>query len=314
MRKGGAGTIILILIIAVIGIAVFYFLSRKPPTDQTQPDQTQPRYKNDVITVESISISNPEPYSNGITTLSFLVRNNGEFPADVKIDFFSIPGFVFKSLYCDLVPTNERKCEFSGDNSIEPLSYREVSLTLQAPNVSSPTSFTISYYIEYNYSGFRKMDIPIVDGITRKEPLGKFEQSKPTYGPVLLEFEPPIGAERKEDNRIIREYWARQNEPFLVKMRFRHIGSGSVGNILPVNISKEKIRFNISEIEIAQNLPCDFDEYIKPRKDVLVPKDLMCHFISTTDQPEVTGTIYAEFNYTYRYIRTETLKVKPLTV
>jgi len=303
------------------------------------------QYKNDIITVEDYSVSSLNPYVGSMTTLDFIIKNNGDKKVEwAEVIFFDRPGFNVNELFCE--GTKELKfgsgtaCESDSDcpvntnefcdlsvkkcykgclfTDIESLDFRAVSLTL---NANSPGTYAISYSVKYEYSGFRKADIPVIDGITRKEPIAKFSQSTPTYGPVVMDFEPPVGRQRKEDDKVIKEYWIVGDRPFEVKMNFKHVGSSSVGTIQPVNISKGNVKLDLRRsliigVHDTTKLPCDFYEennFLFSKKDVLVPEKLLCNFQSTPlEGPETMATIWAEFSYTYKYIKTENFNVKPL--
>jgi len=304
-----------------------------------QGDTNIIKYSNDIITVEERVVSTLNPYAGSTTTIDFLVQNNGDRieGVDVEVNFFDIPGFNVTRLHCQ---NNETLAEGIGCyfRHIPPLDVRKVALTLQAPPsdiIATPTTFTLSYYIAYNYTGYRKADIPVIDDITRHEPIAKFSQSTPSYGPVVFDFEPPVGREKKEDGKIIKEYWGVQGRPFEVKMRIEHVGSSSVGSVQPINISKGSVKLELKgDLRRAKGFPCNFcnatrpgdcpsemqdvligkdGRYLFSEKDVIVPSELMCNFETTkTTQPEVIATIWAEFSYTYKYIRTETFTVQPI--
>lgn len=301
------------------------------------------KYKNDIITVEDYSVSSLSPYTGSATALEFSIKNNGDKTVNkVEVNFFDRPGFAVKELFCegieewkfgsgtncesDIDCINNEFCDFSTKKcykgclftNVESLDFRTIRLTL------SPTSTgtsTISYSIKYNYSGFRKADIPVIDGITRKQPISKFSQSIPTYGPVVISFEPPVGRERKENNKIIKEYWIVGDIPFELRMKLKHVGSKSVGDITPVTIPAGNMKIDLrGTLVVAKSetteLPCDFYEsngFLFSGKDVELPGELVCNFQSVPlEGPETLATIWAEFFYTYKYVRTETFNVKAL--
>jgi len=318
MGKGGAGKVIVVLVILAIALYFLwpYIQELIPSGNGNGPPP--PEYSNDIITVEDIYISNLKPYSDSVTIMEFTIKNNGEMDvSNIEVNFFDIPGFTVEEITCEgeAPPANQVKCSQNEFGAIESMDTRRISLRLKAPSVTSETSLIVSYSVKYDYSGYRKVDIPIIDGVTRKEPMTEFTQSTPTYGPIVLEMEPPVGRERKEDSTIIKEHWVVGEIPFEMKFNFRHIGSSSVGIIKqPINISEGDIALTLTDIE--RNTPCpDFDSALKSTKSVLIPgnEDLICYFRpETVPDPEVSATIIAEFNYTYEYIRTETFTVQPL--
>jgi hypothetical protein len=169
------------------------------------------------------------------------------------------------------------------------------------------------------------MDIPIVDGVTRKKPMSDYTQSTPTYGPIRLEFEPPIRGERVEDDKTIKESWGVRDTPFKVEMDFKDVGSKSIGSITDTVIEKEMVRLDLrGGLKIAKvgttELPCDFERdgvLYYSDDELAVPGTLICNFQSTVfsgsgyDEPETTANIWAEFNYTYRYTKSQEFEIQP---
>lgn len=324
MGKGQIGKIILVLVI--LGVVIYflwpYLQTLIPSGDEVQNgvEPPPPKYKNDIITVEDIYISNLKPYSDSITIMELLIKNNGDMKvSDIEVNFFDTSGFTVEEINCEGENKTDHvdRCNQNDFGSIDPLDTRTISLRLKAPSVTSETPLTISYSIKYSYSGYRKADIPIIDGITRKEPITEFSQSTPTYGPIVLKMEPPVGRERKEDSKIIKEYWIAGNIPFEMEFSLKHVGSSSIGMIKqPINISKGKIALNISDLVV--DAPCyDFKVGVNSdlisTKSVLVPGKLICYFKpAKVPDPEVSATIMAGFDYTYEYIKTETFTIQPL--
>lgn len=285
-----------------------------------QPDGIKDEYKDDIFTVEEYYVDNINPTENSLATISFLVQNNGDRREGVDVDVsFNVDPFEVDKLFCHGVETEPEDgiyaCKFKG---IESLDVRQVSITLRAPEVESTASFPISYTINYAYSGYRKADIPLIDQVTRTRPVGKFGQSTPSYGPVEMNFEPPIGSSHIEDDKVVKEYWGVLGRPFEVKMEFKHVGSSSIGVVSPTIIEERDVKLTPSNnIQKADGYTCHFEEsgdYLVSTKNITLPKgrtELVCNFEMTRGitQPEVTATIMAEFYYEYEYMRTETLKV-----
>jgi len=281
---------------------------------------TTTSYKNDIITVEDYSVSTVNPYVGSTTTIEFAIKNNGDKAVnEVEVNFFDTPGFEVVSIDCDgKIKEGQTKCDQTDFGSIESLDFRTISLTLKA---ISSGAYTVSYSVDYEYSGFRKADIPIVDGITRKEPIAEFSQSTSTYGPVTLTFEPPVGKERKQGSTTIKEYWIVGNNPFEIKMNFKHVGSSSVGSIQPINIAAGNVNLDLrGSLVIGQSdgieLSCDFSEYnnlLFSDKELEVPGTLTCNLQpASTVELETMATIWAEFSYNYKYINTEAFNVQAI--
>ncbi len=295
---------------------------------------------NDVIVVNDISISTLNPSAGSTTTLSFNLQNNIDKVIDqVEVNFFDIPGFSVTKLECDIIEANgDRKegnsCIF---NNIDRYDVRKVSLSLRAPSkdvIRTRTPFTISYYVKYNHTAFRKANIPVIDGVTVTTPVGKFSQSSSEPGPVTIAFEPPVGKTEKRDGTIIKEYWGLVNTPFEVKINLAHVGSSSVGSVQPINISELKIDLKQTLKRAMSDgvyLPCDFENttptdesilYVDIIKESVTPSSskifniiptLKCNFEPVDkNMPEIMATIEADAKYTYQFIRSETLTVEPV--
>ncbi len=302
-----------------------------------QPSDSGLTYKNDVITVEDYYVSDKIPYQNSPVTIEFLVKNNGEEAVPrVEVGFPNHPGFKIIDLACEgTIPLDKdgdgtiETCVFDENNDfeeLESLDTRSILLTLKAMDLGllNAQTYTMSYYIEYDYSGFRKMDIPIIDGVTLDKPLTPYSQSTPTYGPIKTEFEMPARAEKVVDDKVVKEYWGVGTKPFKVSMKFTHIGSTSIGNIREPKIEAGKVVLDLrGSLEIGKvgegdditELPCDFESsgnvYIS-KDDLTIPSELVCSFQAVPfEDPETLATIWADFSYTYRYTVSEQFDIQP---
>jgi len=341
------GILLIILIVAAVAIGYVVFsywgsisnfinsiLSRSTTTT-IQP--YNPQYKDDIITIEDYYVSDTNPYVNSGAMISFLVKNNGEYNVPYVKVKFAVPGFEIAGdgLYCEGTDAfvadsrNSGSCTFNKSNSfgeLQPFDTRSISLSLKTPNINilSPMTFTVSYTVEYNYSGFKKMDIPIVNSTTRKEPLSEYSESTATYGPIKLAFEPPVGRERVEQGRTVQEYFGVDTNPIRVKMKFTQTSS-STPEIEVGKVSLD-LRGSLKKASVGGTpLPCDFCEsseaaclgkkegYLVSTKSVDIPGELVCNFQSVGfEGPETTATIWAEFNYTYSYSKYQRFEVQPI--
>lgn len=321
--KGQAA--ILILIIA-IGIAIYFILSTITFPPAEGPQIPPPTYSNDVITIENLEISELTPYNATPVILSFYIRNNGdEDIGKVEVNFFS-PRFgegktnlKLEKLECEDGKSITRKednlitggkCEFS---NLSPGDMRLVSLTFKTPAKAfkAPTPFTIRYSVTYDHSGYRIANIPIIDGITVKRPTIEFSQSEPTWGPVQLEFIPPVGGEEKVDEEIIERYWGVRDRVFKVEIVLTHVGI--LEKVYPIPI--HSVKLELSQIEKAREGYCDFknleikDKLLDPTKEL----KLICQFISKGEDPQFMGQIKANFTYIYKFEGEQTIVVTPPT-
>jgi hypothetical protein len=319
-------------LILVVGLVSVVLLAGCIEQDENGVEELP--YKDDVITIEDYYVSDITPYEGSPTIIDFLVKNNGEEPVGRVEVGFDAPGFDIQSLECEGFETNGNKCTFDKNTpsvelgEIEPFDTRSVVASFKFRNIGlmNPQTFTITYYVEYDYSGFRKMDIPIIDGVTFKKPQAEYGQSTPTYGPIRLNFEPPLRGERVEGGETITEHWGVRDHPFKVEMQFEHIGSSSIGSVTDPKINAEQIRLDLRDsLRLATvdgtELQCDFkgsDGYLISKEELEVPGELICSFQSIPfsnsnfDAPETTATIWAEFDYTYRYTRGQNFDVQPV--
>jgi len=317
--KGLAGAIIFLII---IGAGIFLLLPYISKIRQPTIPTPEIEYKNDIISIEDLYISNSKPYAGSPVIIEFLVQNNGDEKVDwVKVNFYDIPeaedGFKVKKLDCQDTQPQDNKCIFEGENAIDSLDLRKVSLTLEAPPeevIVSPLEFIIRYSIEYNYSGYRKATIPIIDAETRLKPLGKFTESKSSYGPIQLDFELVPRGETKIETQVVKEYWGVPNQPLEIKFSFNDV----VKKAKSINITKGNVKLNISNLTETEMYPCDFNrtgDTLVSTRDVLVSKEkLLCYFLNSSVilQPEISTMVSAEFIYNYEFKDSQKITVQPI--
>jgi len=296
-----------------------------------------PQYKNDVITIEDYYVSNLKPYAGSEATMEFLVQNNGENPMGrVKVDFFSLSGLTIVELKCSgtdpeySASRQSAGCTFDSTNAagaIEPFDVRKVTMRLKMPDLElkTPKEFTVSYYVEYDYAGFRVANVPIVDGETVTKASTSFSQSTSSYGPIRLDFELPVRGEHKENGQTVKEYWGVKGQPFEIKMKFTNVATSKLKDASPL-LKAGKVRLDVKEmlnpmagtgcglcIGGASGCPGTNPKYAYPLKDVKVPAEVSCDFKPLGfETPEAMATMSADFSYTYRYVLSEKLSMQPL--
>jgi hypothetical protein len=282
-------------------------------------------YDDDVITIEYYSVSSLKPYAERPTTIRFFLRSNAQHDVEnLVLNFFNIQGFSEseRELYCDGADEidDNWKCTY---NTFEEGEEKKVWIRLMSPDkekIAKPTILRVDYNVSYDYFGTREAHIPIVDEMTIVKPRSKFSQTANSYSPIHVSFEPPVGSVRIEDGVEIKEYWGTQNEPFELKMNFKHVGSSSIGTIGNLVIDKGAVTLRTSGLSIFNELPCDFD-FVESRdemvstKSVKVPGTLSCYFTLTTENPlpEVSETVQAEFDFSYSFVRSQEFEVQPLS-
>jgi hypothetical protein len=325
--------IVALIFIVILGIVIYYILSSinipPPSEDRYQPPRIT--YSNDIITVENLEISETEPLPGTKVELSFYIKNNGDRTVpEAEVNFFSpfgkgITDFKIDSIECEdggsFGTTAEGEFLVSGGckfKEIKEGDMRGVKLKFTTPDKEplAPIPYSIRYYIKYNYSGYRIANIPVVDGITVKQPSADFSQSTSTYGPVKLEFKPPVGGKEKIGEKVIERYWAVNDTTFKIEMELTHVGT--LGKVYPINITL----INLTLSQLQQEGYCDFDQvkvdnkilYLKVESKILYldkPLKLVCQFKPVGSDPQYLAQIKAEFNYTYQFEKEQTIVVTP---
>lgn len=290
------------------------------------------KYGNDILTVGEFYVSDRTPYEGETVVMEMILQNNGEYTIPNSEINFKTPGFEILEISCDgsnnyiIGDQNDAKCKFSGDSKIESLDYRMVILKMRVKDIGILTEkvYTVNYNIKYDYSGFRSMNIPIIDGVTVKTPSSKYSQSAETYGPIKLSFELPETGQTTEDGKTIYQYWGVRNNPFKVKFMFRHVGSSSIGEIKDPVIEKGDVVLDSrGSLKIASfggsNFYCNFEEKsgaLSSTKEIELPGELVCSFQSTqswdTDSnPETYASLWVSYDYTYEYSRSYDFTIEP---
>jgi hypothetical protein len=282
---------------------------------------TTNNFKNDGITLDSYSVTVVKPYAGSSTTIQFNVQNSIDKPTrNVEVSFFDLPGFKILKIDCgDGQKKDDHTCFY---DKIDALDMRRFSISLQAPSsdlIKAPTEFPLSFSVKYDQTGYKQMNIPIIDDVTIHEPKTPYKESSASYGPVKVDFEAPVGRETKKGKSVIQEHWAVRDSMFQIKFKFSYQGDSSIGDIIPVNITKGNIHLEYTNVEIAKDLYCNFDGgggQATANIDVDIPKtssrSLVCNFNSASfSEPEKIATISVSYLYTYEFIRTETITVVP---
>lgn len=177
--------------------------------------------------------------------------------------------------------------------------------------IKSPTSFQISYKISFDYSGFRRIAIPVIDDSQESQPQNKYSISDPSTGPIEVAFEPPIGAITKQGNQQVTEYWGIKGDSFDIRMDFKQ----AVQSAIPTNISAGNIKLNLQGLTINQHSKCDFNSGLTANSDITVGNDQVSLSCSFTPQPfskaETMTVIDVNYAYTFETIKSETFTVYP---
>ena len=270
-------------------------------------------YKNEVLVQDNYILTRANPFTDSTTSIRFYLKNFGRdtVPKTV-VDFFDLKGLDVNTLVCQGGSRiDDHTCEFT---NIPSLDSRYVSLTLNTPSsdiIKSPTNFQISYKISFDYSGFRRLVIPVIDDLQESEPVNKYTISDPSVGPISAEFEPPIGAEKKQGDQTIKEYWGIKGDSFEVRMNFKQVVETNV----VTNITGSNIKLKLQGLSIDSKSKCDFTSGLAAKSIISVGQTqtpLSCFFVATPFYgPEVNTVIDVSFAYTFETIKTETISVIP---
>ncbi len=273
----GVSAVAVIIIIVVIGVLGYLALQFLPAG--LRPPQVVITYKNDVIMVEDLFVSNLKPYEKTETDIEFLISNNGDQPVkNVVLTFESTGGGfdiiqqnnlrcggnqpqatttdVKKSDGSTTTITEWNKCVFDSINSLDA---KAIHLTLRAKDVLTDTTYNVKYSVQYDYSGSRLATIPIINPDTRSRPVSKFGQSTPSVGPVVLDFQAGEPREFTEAGKKITGYWFEYERTAEVKLSLKNIGSSSVGTINDTYIKESTFTLDTKDTLTPSGL-CHFKE------------------------------------------------------
>lgn len=267
-------------------------------------DDTVIQYSNDIVTIENYAVSASNPYPGGYSSISFWVKNNGDKQVTTMADFFNVPKLSLVNLVCPTDAGLENKdCTATGiqcrcENIVlDPFESQPVKLEIKVPGEEveatklTPIPYTIAFSINYLWNGYRTANIPIIDGTTRTEPASKFSQSDPSYGPIVVDFQPAVGRTYKVDDKEITERWGTVGRPFEVKMTFNHVGNPPGEVEKPLYINEELgdiITLSTTNMGVATDAYCAFKAagvgYQLPAppdsdtRKLLIPAELVCSF------------------------------------
>lgn len=272
---------------------------------------SQSVYRNEVLVQDDYVVTRTNPFTDSTTGIRFYLKNYGKdtVPKAV-VNFFNLEGLTVSSLICQGGSNvNDHTCEFS---NIPSNASRYVSLTLNTPSskiVKAQTDFQINYKISFDYSGFRKITIPVIDDMQERQPKNKYSVSDPSVGPILVDFEPPLGATTTQGNQQVQEYWGVKGDSLEVRMNFRQV----VPTNILTNIGGNNIRLKLDGLNIDSKSNCDFNSDLTAKDTISVGQSstsLSCSFVSNTFS---TAEIYANIDVNYAYTF-ETLKTVIITV
>ncbi len=275
-------------------------------------------YKNDVIVQENYVLTRTNPFTDSSTEIRFNIRNVGRDVVPKADILFSDLQGLQSSVTCQggslQYIDNHPECEFT---NIDSLDNRFVSITVYTPSagkIKSPQPYQITYKIIFDYSGFRRILIPVVDNPS-SQPQNKYAVSDPSVGPIAVNIEPPIGATSKQGNQQITEYWGVKGDSLDVRMDFSQV----VQTDIPTKISAGNIKLTLQGLYIDQKSNCDFNSGLTSNFDITVAQNqvpLTCSFVPqpfSSPTSETMTSIDVNFAYTFETAKTETFTVYPRT-
>jgi len=278
-------------------------------------------YQNDVIVLQNAIVSRVNPFTDSTTSVRFDLQNAGTGAVPrVVVDFFDLKGLTPAGLNCENgMQVTDHSCQF---NNIPSMDIRHFSITLKTPSadiLKAQTDFTINYKISFDYSGSRRIIIPVIDDSKKSQPTNKYSISDPSVGPIALDIEPPVGAIQQQGDQQVKEYWGIKGDYFDVIMNFRQV----VDTNVPTNVSGSNIHLQLHGLYVDSQSKCDFNSDLTSKIDITVGQtqtSLTCSFKSLAftnaenTVGEKTTTVDASFSYTFEKIRSTTITVVPRNV
>lgn len=274
----------------------------------------QGKYSYNVITEEELSLYPSSVPPGSTTTLSFSIKNNGDRSVErVRVEFYDLGGgaFTVENLECENGERMDNGCIFYELQSFES---RKVRLVLKAPSlvVSRPV-FKLKYSISYPFSGHKQILIPAIDLSKKSKPLTKLRESYPLYGPIQVKLELPVGTEKIEGKKTIRENWLFKGQKFSVFFKFEDVVNKDSGIVLP----EGSVKLKLYGLTIDPDVPCDFEnsgEFAISTKSLRVPGTLLCGFVvEDFEEGEISVRLEVIYNYTYRIDKAVEVSVVPVS-
>lgn len=274
-------------------------------------------YKNDVLVQDQYVLTRANPFAGSTTTIRFYLRNFGSNTVPRADVIFNDMQGLSSTINCQngaVTGTSTNPgCEFS---NIVSLDQRYVSITINMPSadsVKSPIPYTITYQTSFDYSGSRRLIIPVIDDSQENQPKNKFAISDASVGPVTAVFEPPLGAISRQGNQQVTEYWGVKGDSFEVRMDF----SQAVSSTIPTVIKASNVRLNLQQLNVDPKSTCDFNSGLASKFDITVGQSqvpLTCSFVAQSfNGAEVSTVVDVNYYYTFTTQNTESFTVMPAT-
>jgi hypothetical protein len=273
-------------------------------------------YQNDVIVQENYVLTRSNPFTDSSTEIRFNIRNVGRAVvsrADVLFsDLQGLQGNVNCQGGTQIWVEKNPGCEFT---NIDSLDSRFVSITIRTPsadNIKSSQPYQITYKISFDYSGFRRIAIPVVSDPSQ-QPQNKYSVSDPSVGPIEVDIEPPIGAVSTQGNQQVNEYWGVAGDSLDVRMDFKQV----IQTDIPTKIRAGNVKLTLQGLDVDQKSNCDFNSGLASNFDITIGQSqvaLTCSFVPkqfSIATGETMTTIDVNYVYTFETTKTETFTVYP---
>ena len=269
-------------------------------------------YQNDVLVQKNYVLTRQNPFTDSSTSIRFNLQNFGrDTVPKAVVDFYDLKGMAHTLTCQGGSQTDDHTCEFT---DIQSLDSRYVAITLNTPSsdkIKSPTNLEIFYKIKFDYAGFRRLVIPVIDDSQEAQPQNKYVISDPSVGPITVDFEPPVGAVATQGNQQVKEYWGVKGDSFDVRMNFKQVIQTNV----PTNITGSNIKLKLQGLSIDSKSKCDFNYGLTAKFDITVGQTqvpLTCGFRATDfSGPETNTVVDINFAYTFETSKTETITIVP---
>lgn len=260
--------------------------------------------KREVITTEEYRVSSIDVKSGENTQINFALVNNCNTKLNVKVNVFDKS--VFEKAQVD---GKENENSFTINNYFR----KNVQINLlNAKDVSFPLPASISYYISFPFSNKKSILVPVIDGISITRPKNSYKESVEDYGYALIDIKPPIGNVKREDDKIIEEYWAINNQNFKIILTIKPLAHP---------IAKTYIEFKDISMVIKDsnlNVITDSCDLYGDRKNEILKKlneekyqTLKCEFVYNSNKPESYVEIEFKVDYNVKLYFTEKFAILP---
>lgn len=306
----GQAAFAVILIIAIIAVVGYLLYSSGGFPGQSIGTVT---YSNNVLSLDDKTVTSRTTFPGDTIGIGFNLQNNGDREiSDIRVSF-NLPAYVESStIKCGFV-ADSLKGSFCDIRSIESLDQQPVSLDMKLVGdigTSSSISIPVTYSVRYNYDGENFIRIPVVDDPDLVPSGLSYTIGTPTYGPVQVTIDPPVGREREVAGTRVVENFAFQDKPVSFKFRFSDVTSSRS----LVKLTREGLKITLDGLQLIPG-GCDrLDDSLNLKNDEEeLPLSISCSMraVPSADGGVRFGEIHVSYAYEYTISGTENFVVTP---